>query len=193
MVKYWREYYYTGSYRAPRALFPKHVRTPVTHTPAPARDRTLPTTTASQLGSCPASAPKSRNRRSSSVCKKMYFLSQTLLLHTESSPDLFESVQPPKFACTSATWVYDAHQGVRTAILPDVQIWWILTIHAHWRVLHGFRRLLAPLNAVRKRLRRVSTGFDSRCTQYLRNLLKFSSKKVITDPSGTDVSKQVTR
>ena len=36
---------------------------------------------------------------------------QTLLLHRESSPDLFESVQPPKLAAHAATWVSDGHQG----------------------------------------------------------------------------------
>ena len=56
-------------------------------------------------------------------------------------------------------------------------------IHAHWRLMHGSKLLLTPPNNVRKRLRRVSTGFDSRCTQYLQNPVKFSSKKVITGPS----------
>ena len=47
--------------------------------------------------------------------------------------------------------------------------------------MYRSRRLLALLNADRKRFRRVGTGFDSRCTQYLRNLVKSNSKKVITD------------
>ena len=135
---------------------------------------------------------KSRNRRSSSGCKKNKYLSQTLLLRTESSPDLFESVQPPKLAAAAATWV----MGLRWPSMVDAGRFCLksksaksvgfCSIHAHWRVLYGSRRLLALLNGVRKRLKRVSTGFDSRCTQYLRNLVKSSSKKVITDPSSTD-------
>ena len=49
-------------------------------------------------------------------------LPRAVVLHTESSPDLFESVQPPKLAAHAATWDSDAHQGACRSILPEVQI-----------------------------------------------------------------------
>ena len=96
---------------APPGRFFRDTFNPLTRPHQPARtNRTRHTTPGSQLGSCPVRPAKSRNPRSSSGCKKKYYLSQTLLLRTESSPDLFKSVQPPKCAAHADTWVSDAHQ-----------------------------------------------------------------------------------
>ena len=156
------------------------------HTPAPARDRTLPTTTASQLGSCPVRPSKSRNRRSSSGCKKIT-ISPRLCYCTGSRPPTYLRV------CNRRNSRRQRLHGSQMVIYGGYTKFCLmsrsdgfLTIHSHWRVLRVSRRLLTLLNAVRKRLRRGLTGFNSRCTQYLRNLVKSSSKKVITDPSSTD-------
>ena len=52
-----------------------------------------------------------------------------------------------------------------------------LTIHAHWRFLPDSEQLLVPVRNVWKRLQRFTTGVNILCTQYLRNLVKISSKK----------------
>ena len=119
--------------RAPRALFPRHVRTPVTHTPAPARDRTLPTTTASQLGSCPVRTSSGKIAKSSIIIglDGAVALTPRLCYCTGSRPPTYLRVYNRRNS--RAPRLHGSPMAINggcRSILPEVQIgqiWWILT------------------------------------------------------------------